>query len=315
MSHDTHTTSNENSFLNGMEPQQAIDYYLDLAGDWVDPYGPPTIERYEGVNVVADHLITGSKCRGGDLLISRAPSDHIVYVQPRCGLAGVSLIEVCKRHGKRLTLFMPSSKKISYHQACCIERGAEARFVRIAAMPNANRLAKLWAEENEAYFVPFGLKSELVVAGLVKSALTIPEPEEVWSVASTAVLTRSLQIAWSNARFNAVAVARNIQDGEKGRAEIISAPEPFLKAVKRSELPPFPTVASYDAKGYRYVPKNSGKNVLFWNVGQEPKLNNENIYDQVDSYREWGDIRDLGSDRKNNQSSAQSHLRMGLTVE
>jgi hypothetical protein len=311
MSHDNHTTSNENSFLNGMEPQEAIDYYLNLAGDWVDPYGPPTIERYEGVNVVADHLITGSKCRGGDLLISRAPSDHIVYVQPRCGLAGVSLVEVCKRHGKKLTLFMPSSKKISYHQACCVERGADARFVRIAAMPNANRLAKLWAEENGAYFVSFGLKSELVVAGLVKSALTVPEPEVVWSVASTAVLTRSLQIAWNSAEFHAVAVARNLQEGERGRAEIISAPEPFLKPVKTSELPPFPTVASYDAKGYRYVPKHSKKDVLFWNVGAEPTLLDETIYDKVDSYREWGDNRDL---QQNNHPTVESHERLGASL-
>jgi hypothetical protein len=311
MSHDTHTLSNENSFLNGMEPQQAIDYYLDLAGDWIDPYGPPVIERYEGINVVADHLITGTKCRGGDLLISRAPNDHIVYVQPRCGLAGVSLIEVCKRHGKKLTLFMPSSKRISYHQACCIERGAEARFVRIAAMPNANRLAKMWAEENGAYFVPFGLKSELVVAGLVKSALTIPEPDEVWSVASTAVLTRSLQIAWSSAEFHAVAVARNIQEGERGRAEIISAPEPFLKSVKSSELPPFPTVASYDAKGYRCVPKHSNKDVLFWNVGAEPTLLDENIYDKVNSYREWGDARDYRCVSDYNKTPDISHVRVG----
>jgi hypothetical protein len=38
---------------------------------------------------------------------------------------------------------------------------------------------------------------------------------------------------------------------------------------------------------WKYIPKNTGKNVLFWNVGAEPVLTNQSIYNTVDSYRDW----------------------------
>jgi len=126
-----------------------------------------------------------------------------------------------------------------------------------------------------------------VTAGFVKVASKIPAPEEVWTVVSTGVLHRALQIAWPDTTFHAVAVARNMKDGEVGHDRIISAPEPFQKAIKESDMPPFPSVATYDAKCWRYIPKNSGKDILFWNVGTEPVLKDESIYETVDSYRKW----------------------------
>ncbi len=298
MTHNKHVIDGINMDLVWRSKQ----YYLDLAGDWEDPYGAPVIETYDGVRVVRDDLITGSKVRGGDCLISKiAPEqDTIVYVQPRFGLAGVSILDVAKRHGKKVVLFMPSSKRISHHQACCIERGAEAKFVRIAAMPNLNRIAKAWAEERpNCFFVPLGLKHELVTAGFVKTMSNMPEPEEAWSVISTGVLSRSMQIAWPNTKFHAVAVARNLKAGELGRADVLSAPEQFTQAVKGDDIPPFPSVETYDAKCWRYIPKNTGRDILFWNVGKNPTLLDESLFSKVNSFREWGDTRDYETSIEN----------------
>ena len=293
MAHNQHIIDNRNMDVDTLlfdgvtDRQSAKDYYLELASGWIDPNPEPVVETYDGIRVVRDDLITGSKVRGGDCLISSLNQRTLVYVQPRTGLAGVSLLDVAKRHGKRVKLFMPSSKRISHHQACCIERGAEYEFHRIAAMPNLNKIAKDWADKNEdAYFIPLGLKHERVTAGIVKVASQIPEPEEVWTVISTGVLHRALQIAWPNAKFHAVAVARNMKAGETGHGNIVSAPEPFTTPIKEG-LPPFPTIDTYDGKAWRYIPKNSGKDILFWNVGTEPTLNDETIYDRIDSYREW----------------------------
>jgi glutathione synthase/RimK-type ligase-like ATP-grasp enzyme len=38
---------------------------------------------------------------------------------------------------------------------------------------------------------------------------------------------------------------------------------------------------------WKYIPKNSDKDILFWNVGAEPVLEDETIYDRIDSYRDW----------------------------
>ena len=272
----------------------AKDYYLDMTKDWEDPNPESVISMHEGVRVVRDDYITGSKVRGGDFMISQLPEhiDTIVYCQPRFGLAGVSIIEVAKRYNKKVVLFMPSSKRISHHQACCIERGAEPHFVRIAAMPNLKLAAEKWtAERPNAFYVPLGLKHKDVTAGFVKVASKIKEPDVVWTVLSTGVLHRALQIAWPNAKFHGVAVARNMKAGEVGHDRIISHPLAFTKSVKEEDMPPFPCIGEYDAKGWapavRYAKNNTDEDVLFWNVGAEPKLNDETLYDSVDSYRDW----------------------------
>jgi hypothetical protein len=271
-------------------PEETKEYYLKLAENWEDPYTPPKVVMHDGIRVVRDDLLTGTKVRGGDCLISSLPKeiDTIVYVQPRTGLTGVSILDVAKNHDKNVKLFMPSSKEISLHQACCIERGAQVSFHRIAAMPNLNLIAKKWAEENpNSFFVPLGLKHELVTAGFVKVASQIEEPEEVYVATSTGVLTRSLQIAWPNAKFTSVCVARNMKAGELGRASVISEPLAFTASEKSSNLPPFPNIDTYDGKVWKYIPKNTDRNILFWNVGKEPILQNLDIIKETKSYREW----------------------------
>ena len=290
MSHDNHVIDgvNKDQFLwPGCTYEDAKKYYLDKAAGW-KPYNPdPVVMEHEGVRVVRDDLIVGTKTRAGDLLAARSNHHTIVYSQPRVGLAGVSILDVARHHNKNVVLFMPASRKISHHQACCIEQGAQVHFKRIAAMPNLNLYAKQWADENDAFFVPLGLRHELATAGIVHAASMIEEPDEVYVATSTGVLTRALQIAWPNAKFHCVAVARNLKAGELGRAEVISEPLAFNTPEKHDNMPPFPTVSTYDAKVWKYIPKNSGKNILMWNVGTEPVLNDPSIIDRTDSWREW----------------------------
>lgn len=288
MPHDTHVIDGFNKDIGLMSPEDAKEYYLSLCEGWT-PYNPnPVVVEHEGVFVVRDDLTVGTKTRAGDLLMSKVKADTMVYCQPRVGLAGVSLCDVAQRHPeKRIVLFMPSSKKISVHQACCIERGAKVIFERIAAMPNLNLYAKKWAADNGAYFIPLGLKHELATAAIVHAASSIAEPDEVYVAISTGVLSRALQIAWPNAKFTCVAVARNLKAGELGRANVISEPLDFPQSEKRENLPPFATVDSYDAKVWKYIPKNTGRRVLMWNVGTDPVLHDKSIIDNTDSYRDW----------------------------
>ena len=254
--------------------------YLDMVGDFVGSFPDPVIENIEGRIVVREDLLSvGTKARAGELLVATSKSDTIVYVQPRFGFAGISLTELCKKYNKRLVLFMPSSKEISDHQAFCIENGCEYHFHRIAAMPNLNIIAKRWADENNAFFIPLGLRHGLVTAMIVKTATQIKEPESFWTAFSTGVLNRALQIAWPNSIANGVAVSRNVHDGEKGRANIVSHYKDFSQ--NSLILPPFPSAKNYDAKVWEYTKPGD----LFWNVAGEIKhsLNKQSIK----SYRPW----------------------------
>lgn len=254
--------------------------YLDMVGDFTSSFSEPVIENIEGRIVVREDLLSvGTKARAGELLVATCESDTIVYVQPRFGFAGISLTELCKKYNKRLVLFMPSSKEVSDHQAFCIENGCEYYFYRIAAMPNLNLIAKRWAEQNNGFFIPLGLRHRLVTAMIVKTASSIKEPTSFWTAFSTGVLNRALQIAWPNSIANGVAVSRNVHDGEKGRANVISHYKDFSQ--NSSILPPFPSAKNYDAKVWEFTKPGD----LFWNVAGEIKhsLNKQSIK----SYRPW----------------------------
>ena len=290
MSHNNHVIDgiNKDALLwPGCSYEEAKEYYLELAAGW-KPYNPdPVVTVHDGVRVVRDDLIVGTKTRAGDLIASKSNHKTFVYSQPRTGLAGVSILDVAKHHDREVVLFMPACKEISLHQACCIERGAKVHFKRIAAMPNLNKYAKEWAEANDSFFIPLGLKHELSTAAIVHAANTIDPPDEVYVAISTGVLSRALQIAWPKAKFTCVAVARNLKEGELGRATVISEPLPFTSPELDRNLPPFPSINTYDSKVWKYIPKNSGKNVLMWNVGPDPVLTNPEIYSTVNSYRDW----------------------------
>lgn len=256
------------------------DEYLEMVKDFKSSFQDPIIENYNGIKIVREDLLeVGSKARAGEALIANCKSDTIVYVQPRFGYAGVSLTTLCQKYNKKLVLFMPSSKEISEHQAYCIENGCEYHFYRIAAMPNLNRIAKKYALENNAFFIPLGLKHPLVTAMIIKTAIKIEEPESFWTAFSTGVLNRALQIAWPNAKANGLAVSRNIQDGEKGRANVISHYQKFQSDSKI--MPHFPSASNYDAKVWEYLKHGD----LFWNVAGNLKSNLDKKL--INSFRNW----------------------------
>lgn len=276
--------------------------WLELADGWVDDAPAPNITMFHGATIWDDSLTgIGTKGRWGDLLVKSMESDHLVYVQPRVGWAGVSLAALAKKYDKKLTLFMPSSKQVSEHQLVCIERGANPKFVRIAAMPVLNKYAKEWAAENNAQFVPFGLDHPLVVAAGIKSTLQHwadrEEPKDVVSVISTGVLTRTLQITFPNAKFHGVAVARNLHPGEIGRADVSAYHRGFKeRADKADEInEQISSAPTYDCKGLERFMLNQTSapqelSTLVWNVAGDVKAERMKPED-VDSFREWGEWR------------------------
>lgn len=291
MPHDTHTTSNKNQDLLGKDRA----YYLKLAKGWKDPYPKPKVELYDGFFVVRDDLIDGSKARFGSLLMQRTDNNTIVYVAPRHGHAGISLAHLAKRYDKTLYLFMPACRRISENQARAIELGAQPLFYRIAAMPNLNKKAKEWADERGAFFIPLGLRHELVTAAIVKTACDLSkgwegDPEEFWTAMSTGVLSRALQIAWPNAKCNGVAVARNIHDGEKGNAKIYSHPLAFSDSVPDAVRPRFPCASNYDAKAWEYMQNHGSEGSVFWNVAGDEVAKDRTIFDKTECNAPWGQL-------------------------
>lgn len=285
----------------GMTRHQARDYYLSLYGEdfksalpdprtLLEPYGDKYIVRF-------DKSPAGFKAFAAEKLIANCEKDVLVYVAPRVGHAPQAIAELAKKYNKKCVFFVPASKEVSKHQAVLAAYGADLRFVKTPAMPTINIYAKRWAEKNNAQYLSFGLSGmPAVTAGIVKVASMLPEPPEFWCAVSTATMIRGLQIGWPNSEPRGVAVARNIHKGEIGDAIVTSATVPFLKPVKDEELPEFPTTATYDAKAFVLFNKYAKPGAYFINVGSDQEI--EKYYtsvdvSQIDSQREWNDLRDV----------------------
>ena len=276
-----------------LEGGRDLNYYLDMTKDYKSD-AEFKIKQLEGFNVIDDgEFQYGTKARMGDFMISRVKEDTLVYVAPRTGYAPYSLTYLAKKYNKKLILFMPATKEISEHQLRVIEEGATPIFIRTPAMPTLNLWAKEFAKKIGAKYLPFGLKHEEVVAGGVRifydafKDLNIPE---MWTVFSTGVLSRTLQIALPNTAFNAVAVARNVQPGELGRARFYTYDKAFTRESKAHV--PFDCIKTYDAKGWEYMKKYGKEGDWFWNVARNmPKATIKPS--DVNSERAWGDKSDM----------------------
>jgi hypothetical protein len=292
MAHNKHIIDNTNKEINCI--YQDRNSYLKLTKDFKSLLPDVVIKEHEGVSVVREDLVLkgGSKSRAGEFLVSQTKKNTLVYVVPRVGHAGVAIMELAKLYNKDVIFFMPACKEISDHQAHIINMGPkDVVFERIAAMPNLNILAMKYAKQNGYEFLPFGLNHPYTIAGFVRICENIlknyDEPEELWTVVSTGVLTRGLQIGFTSTKMKGICVARNMKKGELGRTEIISEPLPFLKDEKKSNLPEFNTVPCYDGKGWKYVPKNTGKNIWFWNVAGNIILPENFDKSKIKSYKNW----------------------------
>ena len=266
---------------------RSLDQWLEMTEDWHDPYPLPVIEQHMGVDVIREDLAGSTKQRALGLLFSKIEQDTVAYVAPREGYAPYAIVKTAQKYGKRVKMFFPASKRMSETQALLFENGLaeeDAVFHRIAAMPVLNNIAKRWADENNAFFVPLGARHELVTAALVRTAYNINySPASLAVATSTGVLIRALQIAWPDTEFHAVAVARNLHSGEKGPAKFWSSPLPFLKDTKFPV--PFASYPNYDAKAFEYAVNNGVQ--AFWNVASKPVLKDKTIPDRIVSYRDW----------------------------
>lgn len=303
----TKSESNNDLYI-GMDRKDGREYYLDLWGKFNSKFSNPVVEKFEDKYILrADLAPGGLKAFGGERVIAESPYNTMVYVAPRQGHAPDAIAAIALKYGKDCVFFMPASKRVSDHQASVMAYpNVKVKFFKTAAMPMLNSYAKKWAKENNSQYLPFGLKgNEIVTAGLVNMCRNVSldigtDPSEIYCAVSTGTMIRALQIGWPDAIPRGVAVARNIKDGEKGVADVISATIPFLKKTPSADEMPFPTTGAYDAKAWNRFITEGKPGSIFINVGSDDQINRNLEYvnlDAVNSQREWNDLGDWEEDR------------------
>jgi hypothetical protein len=279
----------------------ATQYYLDMYGDFdsklPDPVFYPSPERSDIFILDFAQGPCGLKAYGAEKFIAETPATLFGYASPRVGHAPEAVAMLTEIYNKKAVFFAAASKQVTPHQVVVLGyKGCNLRFARIPAMPTMNAWIRKWADEFGALALPFGLaNTPEVTAGLVKMcdnhSKKYGEPTEFYCAVSTGTMIRALQIGWPNSIPKGVAVARNIKDGEKGYADVVSYHKSFYKPSDR--MPQFNTTATYDAKAYDRFIKEGVPGSVFINVGSdkqiENRLSNINNWQDINSEREWGD--------------------------
>ena len=230
----------------------------------------PIIEEFDGIQVVRDDLLNGgTKRRAFNYYVASLPEvKEFVYASPRQGYAQLSLAYSCRDLGKKCTVTVPKGER--YWLTNEAERiGANVIEVPMGYLTNIQSKARVYCEKNNAHLIPFGGDHPIIIEAMKTTALILGiNPKEVWTVISSGVLSRGLQMAWPDAKIYGVQIGHNTTKHEMGRAECFRSKYKFQQECKKDERPPFPSSLTYDSKAWTFIKEHATKGALFWNVGK-----------------------------------------------
>lgn len=225
----------------------------------------PVLETHDGIVVVRDDLMPGGTKRRGleGLRDACLDDDELVYASPVFGAAQIALAYAARDWGKRASVFCAKRNELHPLTAEAQRLGATIHQVPDGMLSVVTARARAYAVSTDgARLLPFGLDHPDVINAIAHAARFIDyKPREVWSIASSGVLTRSLQLAWPLATFYGVQVGA---EPDAGRATIYKAPERFEQNAKQP--PPFPCSPTYDAKAWQFIRAHAAPGALFWSV-------------------------------------------------
>jgi threonine dehydratase len=225
----------------------------------------PMITEHDGIKVVRDDLFPGgTKARVLPKILEQMEAKStVVYASPVYGYAQIALAHAAKETGRKAVVFVAKRKVPHNRTMQAIWAGAHIKQVDYGYLKVVQKAARDFSDENNATLIPFGIDMLEMRQALTALAQQLNlQPTEVWTVAGSGTLSRSLQAAWPDANFHAVQIGR---EPNAGTAKIYLAPESFEDSAKIK--PPFPSCSNYDAKAWRFIKKHANPNALFWNVG------------------------------------------------
>lgn len=251
-----------------------------------------------------DRLPGGTKQRALASFIASRPEREFVYPGPVHGYAQLALAlsvhaaqsnpwsagERFQHRVRQGTLFVDLRRP--RHPLTDL---AEALGATIHEMGTAADHTPLWQVESAAKsyvtrrnslepgstaLMPFGLGSPEYLRLLVESLNSAgikrlgPAPH-VWLVAGSGTIARALRLCLPQAVLHCVQVGKELP-GDVRHAicsvrggEVLVAPQAFEEQAAEAELPPFPSVANYDAKLWAFVRRHARAGDYVWNVGRD----------------------------------------------
>jgi hypothetical protein len=200
---------------------------------------------------------------------------EFVYAGPVFGYAQIALAYVSYILNKKATLVLEHREHKWHLTKFAMIFGPKIIEVnQPTTLKKVQKVAENYVENNNnnKYLLSFGLYSNIdILAEQLKKAIPVfmKDPKRLWIVAGSATILNALYKIFPTTYFNVVQVGKKIwtdQLDEK-RTKLYISEEYFTKIAKKQ--PPYPTVATYDAKLWTFVLKYGENGDFIWNVGKD----------------------------------------------
>ena len=228
----------------------------------------PFVQRVGKFNIVRDDVFTGgTKARVLNNLLARVKETEIVYAGDRYGHAGLALAEACQHHGKRAVIFFNDDEEEPQsfietrdHPAVCVKT-----IPGVRQQVDLFKLAEEFASKaKHRKIYPVGFCTQEFKTALTKYVGALPvKPKEIWALAGSGTLIRSLRAAWPDAKIHAVSMGFPQTDVSAADHVYDVSEAPYQEAQHK---PLYPSAVYYDAKIWRFVEKHASEDALIWNV-------------------------------------------------
>ena len=232
--------------------------------------------QYQGKNfevVRDDYLPAGTKQRALALYLDTFPEyNEFIYVSPPNGYAQVALAYVANILGKHGTIIVSKLPRQTDLTQKAIDLGAT-----VIEKPGGMKVLREYANnyiknKPKTKILPFGLDDQVYInllASQIREKWPIErQPTVFWLVAGSGTILRALHKVFPSAFYNIVQVGKEVYPDIVDRInhKLYIAPEHFKDDAK--QLPPYPSVSTYDAKLWQFAQQYGKSGDYIWNVAK-----------------------------------------------
>jgi len=195
--------------------------------------------------------------------------------------------------GRRVTLFLQKDRNQSAPISAVAEKEYQAKVYYFSKpLKEVQQLAEDYVNrenelgKGEIFLVPFGLDSEdynLIFEKQLRKVIGDNiNPKRIWMSVGSGTILRVLGKIWPETQFMPVQVGKKLYEdqytpelwhrlGGKERIDQLTAPQRFFEAVSEDLRPPYPSVATYDAKVWQFILEYGEEGDYVWNVAKDIK--------------------------------------------
>lgn len=242
------------------------------------------VENTFTIKVVRDDLLPGgTKQRGLVPLLASLPEEEFVMPSANSGMGQVALAVAAKMLGKTGTAFVAARAKETEATKLARLSGGNIQTVRPGYMTVRTKRAKDYTDERNSMspgstkLFSLGIDDPLFERSLLTQLRrSIPgkfkAPERVWIAVGSGLLMRVLGKLWPKTTLLGVQVGmrqslEEILGEERAKNAKLFIEEELNFDQNTRDLPPWPSMPSYDAKLWKFIKLYGQEGDLVWNVG------------------------------------------------